>query len=158
MFQNHYVRAPSKVDSMNCGVFEAWTVVALSSRDAATYGEFLKGTYWMLSGNMSLKLPQFLTNLDYSNFFFSKGLIFSHLPPVNHPPFQKILKIWQNVPSRVRNPLKKTVHDSMFGRGRYDKKNYQKSVFYTGWLDEPVANHPTGCKKFWKFYRMFLEE
>ena len=36
--------------------------------------------------------------------------------------WRKILKIWQNVPSRVRNPLKKTVHDSKFGRGRYDKK------------------------------------
>ena len=46
-----------------------------------------------------------------------------------------------------------------------------KSVFYTSWLDEPIepaepdANRSnwmptgrTGCKKFWKFDRMFLEE
>ena len=78
--------------------------------------------------------------------------------------WQKILKIWQNVPRRVRNPWKKMVHDSEFGRGRYDQNNYQKSVFYTDWLDEPAesaepaANQPTGCKNFWKFYRMFLEE
>ena len=50
------------------------------------------------------------------------------------------------------------VHDSEFGRERYDQNNYQKSVFYTGWLDEPAANQPIGCKKFWKFYRMFLKE
>ena len=72
--------------------------------------------------------------------------------------WKKIMKIWQNVPSRVRNSLKKMVHDSKFRRGRYDQNNYQKLVFYTGWLDEPAANQPTGCKKFWKFYRMFLEE
>ena len=75
--------------------------------------------------------------------------------------WKKILKIWQNVPSRVRNPLKKKVHDSKFGRGRYEQNNYQKLVFYTGWLDEPAepaANQPNGCKKFWKFYKMFLEE
>ena len=77
---------------------------------------------------------------------------------------EKILKIWQTIPSRVRNPLKKTVCDSKFGRGRYDQNNYQKSVFYTGWLDEPAepaepaANQPTDCKKSWKFYKMFLEE
>ena len=75
--------------------------------------------------------------------------------------WKKILKIWQNVPRRVRNPWKKMVHDSEFGRGRYDQNNYQKSVFYTDWLDEPAepaTNQPTGCKKIWKFYRMFLEE
>ena len=78
--------------------------------------------------------------------------------------WKKIMKIWQNVPSIVINPLKKTVHDFKFGRGRYNQNNYQKSVFYTGWLDEPAepaepaANQSTGCKKFWKFYRMFLEE
>ena len=64
----------------------------------------------------------------------------------------------------MRNPLKKVVRNSEFGKGRYDQNNYQKSVFYTGWLDEPAesaepaANQPTSCKKFWKFYRMFLEE
>ena len=52
--------------------------------------------------------------------------------------WKKIMKILQNVPSRVRNSLKKTVHDSKFRRGRYDQNNYQKSVFYTGWLDEPA--------------------
>ena len=51
---------------------------------------------------------------------------------------QKILKIWQNFPGRVRNPWKKMVRNSEFGKGRYDQNNYQKSVFYTGWLDEPV--------------------
>ena len=74
---------------------------------------------------------------------------------------QKILKIWQNVPGRVRNPWKKMVCNSKFEWGSHDQNNYQKSVFYTGWLDEPAeptANQPTGWKNFWKFDRMFLEE
>ena len=84
--------------------------------------------------------------------------------PVESNRLQNILKIWQNVPRRVRNPWKKMVHDSEFGRGRYDQNNYQKSVFYTDWLDEPVepaepdANQSNRLQKFWKFDRMFLEE
>ena len=70
--------------------------------------------------------------------------------------WKKIMKIWQKVPSRVRNSLKKTVCDSKFRRGRYDQNDYQKSVFYTGWLDEPAepaepaANQLIGCKKILK--------
>ena len=54
--------------------------------------------------------------------------------------WKKIMKIWKNVPSRVRNPWKKMVVDSEFGRGRYDQNNYQKSVFYTGWTGCQPAN------------------
>ena len=53
------------------------------------------------------------------------------------------------------------VHDSEFGRGRYDQNNYQKLVFYTSWLDESAelaTNRSTGCKKILKFGRMFLKE
>ena len=60
------------------------------------------------------------------------------------------------------------VRNSKFEKGRYDQNNYQKSVFYTGWLDEPAeldANRlnrmptgQTGCKKSWKFDRIFMEE
>ena len=32
------------------------------------------------------------------------------------------------------------VHNSKFGKGRYDQNNYQKSVFYTGWIGW------TGCQ------------
>ena len=51
---------------------------------------------------------------------------------------QKNLKILQNVPGRVRNPWKKAVRNSKLGKRRYDQNNYQQSVFYTGWLDEPA--------------------
>ena len=67
--------------------------------------------------------------------------------------WKKILKIWKNVPSRVRNPLKKMVRDSKFGRGRYNQNNYQKTMFYTNWLDEPVeldANRFQKILKIWQ--------
>ena len=124
---------------------------------------------------------------------------------------QKFLKIWHKVPKRIRNPWKKwcaissseegdiiktitkkqcstpanlmnrlnwmatgckifwkfdimfleelgihekkVVHNFEFGKGRYDQNNYQKSVFYTGWLDEPDANRSNRLQKNLKIWQ-----
>ena len=52
--------------------------------------------------------------------------------------------------------MKKMVRDSKFGRGRYDQNNYQKSVFYTSWLNElvePDANQSNWLENFLKIWQ-----
>ena len=48
--------------------------------------------------------------------------------------------------------MKKMVCDSEFGWGRYDQNNYQKTVFYTSWLDEPVELDANWLQKILKIW------
>ena len=71
---------------------------------------------------------------------------------------RKTFKFWQNVPSIVRNPLKKRCMIPSSEEGDMIKTITKNQCSTPAEPAEPAANQPTGCKKFWKFYRMFLEE
>ena len=72
--------------------------------------------------------------------------------------FQQILKIWQNVLGRIRNPWKKWCAIPSSDEGDMTKTITKKQCSTPANLMNRLNWMATGCKIFWKFDIMFLEE